>query len=129
VAVFSGVSGRGLGSRDEVGTVRQSQLVRLVHNICAGGLYRIAVLLISSNEAVSIGCAVSGFWPRRWRFLFGEPNPSMGGQQASRAVTPYGTVGLLLVSHLWRVFSTADWASFCWRSRASGAGEYPRNEA
>lgn len=96
VAVFPGYLGGALGFRDELAQFDKAQLVRLVAITFAGGLIGSLLLLISSNEAFSIVVPFL-LLAATLAFLFGDQIRAWAASK-SRAVTPYGTVGLLLVS-------------------------------
>ena len=92
VAVFPGYLGGALGFRDELKTFDKKVILRLI----TGGLIGSVLLLVSSNEAFSfvvpfllLGATLA--------FLFGDQIRARAAA-AGGAVTPYGSVGLLLVS-------------------------------
>lgn len=96
VAVFPGYLGGALGFRNEIGRFEKKQLLRLIGVTLIGGLIGSLLLLVSSNEAFSIvvpflllGATLA--------FLHGEKIRNWAATK-SRAVTPFGTVSLLMVS-------------------------------
>lgn len=96
VAVFPGYLGGALGFRAELRRFDRRQLVRLVAITLVGGLIGSLLLLVSSNAAFT---AIVPFLllAATLAFLFGDKIRAWAAQ-SSRAVTPFGTVGLLLVS-------------------------------
>jgi len=96
VAVFPGYLGGAVGFRLELARFDRKQMLRLVAITLVGGLVGSLLLLLSSNKAFSVvvpflllGATLA--------FLFGDKIRSWAANK-SRAVTPFGTVGLLLVS-------------------------------
>jgi len=96
VAVFPGYLGGALGFRDELKTFDKKVILRLIAITIAGGLIGSVLLLVSSNKAFSVvvpflllGATLA--------FLFGDQIRARAAA-AGGAVTPYGSIGLLLVS-------------------------------
>lgn len=96
VAVFPGYLGGALGFRDEIGRIDRSRLMRLIGVTLLGGLIGSLLLLVSSNKAFSVVVPFL-LLAATLAFLYGEKIRAWAASQ-SRAVTPFGTVGLLLVS-------------------------------
>lgn len=96
VAVFPGYLGGALGFRKELKKIDRKQLVRLSLITLAGGLVGSLLLTVSSDKAFS---AVVPFLllGATLAFLYGEKIRSLAAR-ISRAVTPYGALGLFLVS-------------------------------
>jgi len=96
VAVFPGYLGGAFGYRKELARFDQKQAAKLIGVTLAGGLIGSLLLLVSSNEAFS---AVVPFLllAATLVFLFGESIRHWAAKK-SRAVTPFGAMGLLLVS-------------------------------
>lgn len=96
VAVFPGYMGGAFGFRRELSRIDRPTLIRLTIITLFGGLVGSLLLLVSSNAAFSaivpfllLGATLA--------FLFGERIRAWAATK-SRAVTPYGTLGLSLVS-------------------------------
>ncbi len=96
VAVFPGYLGGAIGFRDELAKFDRKQLVRLSVITLAGGLIGSLLLLISSNKAFSFVVPFL-LLAATLAFLFGDKIRSWAANK-SRAVTPFGAVGLFLVS-------------------------------
>ena len=96
VAVFPGYLGGALGFREELSKFDRKQMARLIIITLIGGLIGSLLLLVSSNKAFSIVVPFL-LLAATLAFLFGDRIRTWAASK-SRAVTPYGTVGLLLVS-------------------------------
>ena len=96
VAVFPGYLGGALGFRNEIGRFDKKQLLRLIAVTLIGGLIGSLLLLVTSNKAFSVIVPFL-LLAATLAFLFGERIRAWAASK-SRAVTPFGTVGLLLVS-------------------------------
>lgn len=96
VAVFPGYLAGAVGFGAELKSFDRRQMVRLTLITLAGGLVGALLLVVSSNEAFAIVvpflllAATLAFW-------FGDTIRDYAAQKA-RAVTPFGAVGLFLVS-------------------------------
>lgn len=96
VAVFPGYLAGAVGFGAELKAFDRRQMVRLTLITLAGGLVGALLLVVSSNEAFAIVvpflllAATLAFW-------FGDTIRDYAAQKA-RAVTPFGAVGLFLVS-------------------------------
>lgn len=96
VAVFPGYLAGAVGFGAELKDFDRRQMLRLTLVTLAGGLVGALLLVVSSNEAFAIVvpflllAATLAFW-------FGDTIRDWAAQKA-RAVTPFGTVGLFLVS-------------------------------
>lgn len=96
VAVFPGYLGGALGFRNELGQFETKKIIRLVLITLAGGLIGSLLLLISSNKAFSLIVPFLLF-AATLAFLFGDRVRDWAAHK-NRAVTPFGGIGLLLVS-------------------------------
>lgn len=96
VAVFPGYLGGALGFRDEIAQLDKKQLARLIAITLIGGLVGSLLLLISSNKAFSVVVPFL-LLAATLAFLYGEQIRTWAASK-SRAATPFGTIGLLLVS-------------------------------
>jgi hypothetical protein len=96
VAVFPGYLGGALGFRDEIAQLDKKQLARLIAITLIGGLVGSLLLLISSNKAFSVVVPFL-LLAATLAFLYGEQIRTWAASK-SRAATPFGTLGLLLVS-------------------------------
>ncbi|MBZ0216879.1 MAG: sulfite exporter TauE/SafE family protein, partial [Fimbriimonadaceae bacterium] len=96
VAVFPGYLGGAVGFRDELTKFDRKQIARLVAITLVGGLIGSMLLLVSSNKAFSVVVPFL-LLAATLAFLFGEKIRSWAASK-SRALTPFGAVGLLLVS-------------------------------
>lgn len=96
VAVFPGYLGGALGFRDELSKFDQTQMVKLLGVTVAGGLIGSLLLLVSSDEAFSIVVPFL-LLAATMAFLYGDKIRAWAAEK-NRAVTPYGSAGLLLVS-------------------------------
>jgi uncharacterized membrane protein YfcA len=96
VAVFPGYLGGAIGFRDELAKFDRKQLIRLSVITLVGGLIGSLLLLISSNKAFSFVVPFL-LLAATLAFLFGDKIRSWAANK-SRAVSPFGAVGLLLVS-------------------------------
>lgn len=96
VAVFPGYLGGALGFRDELMKFDKRQIFKLVLVTFAGGLIGSLLLLVSSNEAFSIVVPFL-LLAATLVFLFGDKIRAWAFAK-QRAVTPFGTAGLLVVS-------------------------------
>lgn len=96
VAVFPGYFGGALGFRGELRAFEGRVLLRMLAITLAGGLIGSLLLLVSSNAAFSIVVPFLLF-AATLAFLFGDRIRAWAAEK-SRAVTPYGALGLLLVS-------------------------------
>lgn len=96
VAVFPGYLGGALGFRDEIAQLDKKQLARLIAITLVGGLIGSLLLLISSNKAFSVVVPFL-LLAATLAFLYGEQIRTWAASK-SRAATPFGTIGLLLVS-------------------------------
>lgn len=96
VAVFPGYVSGALGYQQEVRRFDRAQLLRLAAITLLGGMVGAGLLLVSSNKAFS---AVIPFLllAATLAFLFGERIRAWAAAK-SRAVTPFGTAGLFVVS-------------------------------
>lgn len=96
VAVFPGYLAGAVGFGAELKAFDRHQMLRLTLVTLAGGLVGALLLVVSSNEAFAIVvpflllAATLAFW-------FGDTIRDWAAQKA-RAVTPFGRVGLFLVS-------------------------------
>jgi uncharacterized membrane protein YfcA len=96
VAVFPGYLGGALGFRNELGQFETRKIIRLVLITLAGGLIGSLLLLISSNKAFSLIVPFLLF-AATLAFLFGDSIRNWAAHK-NRGVTPFGGIGLLLVS-------------------------------
>ena len=96
VAVFPGYLGGALGFRDELRRFDRVQMMKLLAVTFVGGLIGALLLLVSSNKAFSIVVPFL-LLAATLAFLFGDRIRAWAASK-SRAVTPFGTVGLLTVS-------------------------------
>ena len=96
VAVFPGYLGGALGFRDELGRFDKPRMIKMLLVTFAGGLIGSLLLLVSSNEAFSIVVPFL-LLAATLAFLFGDRLRNWAAAK-SRAVTPFGTASLLLVS-------------------------------
>lgn len=96
VAVFPGYLGGALGFRDELLRFDKTQMVKLVGVTVVGSLIGSLLLLVSSNKAFSIVVPFL-LLAATLVFLFGDKIRAWAAGK-SRAVIPFGSVGLLLVS-------------------------------
>ncbi|WP_417588168.1 sulfite exporter TauE/SafE family protein [Pararhodobacter oceanensis] len=96
VAVFPGYLGGAFGFREELRKFERAVLVKLLLVTFAGGLIGSLLLLVSSNEAFSLVVPFL-LLLATLVFLFGDRIRAWAAAK-SRAVTPFGTLGLLLVS-------------------------------
>ena len=96
VAVFPGYLSGALGFKKELQVFDRKQLIRLGIITIIGGLIGSLLLLVSSNRAFSIVVPFLLFGATL-TFLFGEKIRNWA-ESKSRAVTPFGAFGLLLVS-------------------------------
>jgi len=96
VAVFPGYLGGAVGFRNEIGNFEKAQILRLVLFTLLGGAIGSFLLLVSSDEAFSIVVPFL-LLGATLVFLFGEKIRSWATEN-SKGITPFGAVGLLLVS-------------------------------
>jgi uncharacterized protein len=96
VAVFPGYLGVALGFRRELQAFDRRQMVRLLGITFAGGLIGGLLLLVSSDAAFSFIVPFL-LLAATLAFLFGDPLRDWAARK-SRAVTPFGALGLLGVS-------------------------------
>lgn len=96
VAVFPGYLGGALGFRAELSQFDRKRLIRLSVMTLLGGLIGSILLLFSSNEAFSVVVPFL-LLAATLAFLFGDKIRAWASAE-SRAVTPFGSAGLLLVS-------------------------------
>ncbi|MBN2740657.1 MAG: sulfite exporter TauE/SafE family protein [Rhodobacteraceae bacterium] len=96
VAVFPGYLGGALGFRAELARFDKARMLKLLAVTFAGGLIGSLLLLVSSNKAFSVVVPFL-LLAATLAFLFGDQIRRWAAQK-SRAVTPFGSVGLLLVS-------------------------------
>ena len=96
VAVFPGYLGGALGFRTELRAFDRPLLARLTGLTLAGGLAGSLLLLVSSNEAFSLVVPFL-LLAATLAFLFGDRIRDWA-QSRARALTPYGSAGLLAVS-------------------------------
>ena len=96
VAVLPGYLGGAFGYRNELAQFDKKQVVKLISVTLAGGLIGSLLLLVSSNDAFSVIVPFL-LLAATLAFIFGEKIRHWAAEK-SRAVTPFGTVGLLLVS-------------------------------
>ena len=96
VAVFPGYLGGALGFRRELQAFDRRQMVRLLGITFAGGLIGGLLLLVSSDAAFSFIVPFL-LLAATLAFLFGDPLRDWAARK-SRAVTPFGALGLLGVS-------------------------------
>ena len=96
VAVFPGYLGGAVGFRKELSGFDKRNMARLVAVTIVGGLIGSLLLLISSNGAFSIVVPFL-LLAATLAFLLGDKVRKWAASK-SRAVTPFGTFGLLLVS-------------------------------
>jgi uncharacterized membrane protein YfcA len=96
VAVFPGYLGGALGFRAELARFDKTRMLKLIGVTFAGGLIGSLLLLVSSNKAFSVVVPFL-LLAATLAFLFGDQIRGWAAQK-SRAVTPFGSVGLLLVS-------------------------------
>ena len=96
IAVFPGYLGGAFGFRDELMKLDKRQFLKLLAVTFTGGLIGSLLLLVSSNEAFSLVVPFL-LLTATLVFLFGDRIREWAASK-SRAVTPYGTFGLLVVS-------------------------------
>ena len=96
VAVFPGYLGGVLGFREELRSFDKTQMLRLLMVTFVGGLIGAVLLLVSSNKAFSFVVPFL-LLAATLAFLYGDQIRAWATKK-SHAVTPYGTVSLLLVS-------------------------------
>ena len=96
VAVFPGYLGGALGFRRELQAFDRRQMVQLLGITFAGGLIGGLLLLVSSDAAFSFIVPFL-LLAATLAFLFGDPLRDWAARK-SRAVTPFGALGLLGVS-------------------------------
>jgi len=96
IAVFPGYLAGALGFRDELGKIDRRQFLKLIVVTLVGGLIGSLLLLVSSNKAFSIVVPFL-LLAATLAFLFGDKIRAWAAQK-SRAVRPFGTFGLLIVS-------------------------------
>lgn len=96
VAVFPGYLGGALGFRAELARFDKTRMLKLLAVTFAGGLIGSLLLLVSSNKAFSLVVPFL-LLAATLAFLFGDQIRGWAARK-SRAVTPFGSVGLLLVS-------------------------------
>ena len=96
LAVFPGYLSGAVGFKDELGNFDRPQIIRLVLLTLLGGLIGSMLLLVSSNEAFSIVVPFL-LLGATLVFLFGEKIRTWAAEN-SKGVTPFGSVGLILVS-------------------------------
>lgn len=96
VAVFPGYLGGAFGYRRELAQFDKNKITKLVGVTLVGALIGSLLLLVSSNKAFSVIVPFL-LLAATLAFLFGDTIRTWAAQK-SRAVTPFGTVGLLLVS-------------------------------
>lgn len=96
VAVFPGYLSGALGFKKELEVFDRKQLIRLSVITILGGLVGSLLLLVSSNQAFSIIVPFLLFGATL-TFLFGEQIRNWA-ESKSRSVTPFGAMGLFLVS-------------------------------
>ena len=96
VAVFPGYLGGAFGFRAELARFDKSRMLKLLVVTFAGGLIGSLLLLVSSNKAFSVVVPFL-LLAATLAFLFGDQIRRWASKN-SRAVTPFGSVGLLLVS-------------------------------
>lgn len=96
VAVFPGYLSGALGFKKELAVFDRKQLIRLSVITILGGLVGSLLLLVSSNQAFSIIVPFLLFGATL-TFLFGEQIRNWA-ESKSRSVTPFGAMGLFLVS-------------------------------
>jgi len=96
LAVFPGYLSGAVGFKDELGNFDRPQIIRLVLLTLLGGLIGSMLLLVSSNEAFSIVVPFL-LLGATLVFLFGEKIRTWAAEN-SKGVTPFGPVGLILVS-------------------------------
>lgn len=96
VAVFPGYLGGAIGFREELAKFDRKQIIRLMAITLLGGLIGSLLLLVSSNKAFSVVVPFL-LLAATLAFLFGE-KIRIWAADKSRAVTPFGALGLLLVS-------------------------------
>ncbi|TNF19067.1 MAG: sulfite exporter TauE/SafE family protein [Rhodobacteraceae bacterium] len=96
VAVFPGYLGGALGFRTELQRFDRPQMLKLLAVTLAGGLIGSLLLLVSSNQFFSIVVPFLLF-AATLAFLFGDRIRAWAAAR-SRAVTPFGSLGLLAVS-------------------------------
>ncbi len=95
VAVFPGYLAGAAGFRDELRRFDRKQLIRLIVITLIGSLIGSLLLLVSSNDVFSVIVPFL-LLAATLAFLFGDRIRAWAASK-SRSVTPYGTVGLLLV--------------------------------
>lgn len=96
VAVFPGYLGGALGFRQELAEMDRARLIRLGLITLAGGLAGSLLLLVSSNEAFSVVVPFL-LLAATLVFLFSTQIRDYAAR-SSRAVTPYGALGLFGVA-------------------------------
>jgi uncharacterized membrane protein YfcA len=96
VAVFPGYLGGALGFRKELAEFDRSRIARLLVVTFVGGLIGSLLLLVSSNKAFSLLVPFL-LLAATLVFLFGDHIRDWAAGK-SRSVTPFGTIGLLVVS-------------------------------
>lgn len=96
VAVFPGYAGGAFGFRDELARFDRKLMIRLSVITLTGGMIGGLLLLFSSDDAFSLVVPFL-LLAATLAFLFGDQIRNWAVRK-DRAVTPYGTVGLLLVS-------------------------------
>ncbi len=96
VAVFPGYLGGAFGFRKELARFDRAQMLKLIAVTFVGGVIGALLLLVSSNAAFSIVVPFL-LLAATLVFLFGD-QVRIWAANRSRAVTPFGTMGLSVVS-------------------------------
>ena len=109
-AVLPGYLSGTIGFARELRTIEVALILRLTFWTLIGGLIGAGLLMVSSNAAFS---AIVPFLllAATLIFVFAAPLRLWASHNA-RAVTPYGAIGLVIVS-VYGVISMGDWALFC----------------
>lgn len=96
IAVFPGYLSGALGFKKELQDFDKAQAIKLILLTLVGGFIGSLLLLVSSNQAFSVVVPFL-LLGATLVFLFGEKIRNWAANQ-SRAVTPFGAIGMLLVS-------------------------------
>ena len=96
VAVFPGYLGGAFGFREELSKFDKMQMLKLLAVTFVGGLIGALLLLVSSNDAFSIVVPFL-LLAATLAFLYGDVIRTWAANK-SHSVTPFGTLGLLLVT-------------------------------
>jgi uncharacterized membrane protein YfcA len=102
VAVLPGYLSGTIGFARELRTIKRALILRLTFWTLIGGLVGAGLLMVSSNAAFS---AIVPFLllAATLIFVFAAPLRTWASNNA-RTVTPYGAIGLIIVSVFWGLF-------------------------